>query len=210
MRHALPTSKDSHLKSKPEVLGKVVASCIPLRTDSACSGHPFPSVFVAKSLRNEISQNFRIFSLSGSSAKKSEPGQERALRPLYLDAACFFQYPGWFGSGWKLHSQLAPQDRDYLLPGPSPGLQSSPRWSCGYDMGFAIQGRLLAQISDATQHHLIPHPAVHFWTPHSSRTFMPSATSALGFPKSDRDCLRGWAARMVSREQRSLRQGLHD
>ena len=127
------------------------------------------------------------------------------MRPLYLDAACFFQYPGWFGSGWKLLSQLAPQDRDFLLPGPSPGLQSCTKVELRYDMGFAIQGRLLAQLSDATQHHLIPHPAVHFWTPHSSRTFMPSATSALGFPKSDRDYLGGWAAENSDRYARVAR-----
>ena len=100
---------------------------------------------------------------------------------------------------------LAPQDRDFLLPGPSPGLQSCTKVELRYDMGFAIQGRLLAQLSDATQHHVIPHPAVHFWTPHSSRTFMPSATSALGFPKSDRDYLGGWAAENSDRYARVAR-----
>ena len=51
-------------------------------TDSACSGHPFPSVFVAKSLRNQISQNFRIFALSrGLPQKKSElRGHQMAMR----------------------------------------------------------------------------------------------------------------------------------
>ena len=127
------------------------------------------------------------------------------MRPLYLDAACFFQYPGWFGSGWKLLSQLAPQDRDFLLPGPTPGLQGCTKVELRYDMGFAIQGRLLAQLSDSSQQHLIPHPAVHFWTPHSSRTFMPSATSALGFPKSDRDYLGGWAAENSDRYARVSR-----
>ena len=127
------------------------------------------------------------------------------MRPLYLDAACFFQYPGWFGSGWKLLSQLAPQDRDFLLPGPTPGLQGCTKVELRYDMGFAIQGRLLAQLSDTSQQHLIPHPAVHFWTPHSSRTFMPSATSALGFPKSDRDYLGGWAAENSDRCARVAR-----
>ena len=129
------------------------------------------------------------------------------MRPLYLDAACFFQHPDWFGSGWRLLSQVAPQDRDFLLPGPTPGLQGCTKVEMHCDMGFAIQGRLLAQLSDSTSSSsiLIPHPVVHFWTPHSSRTFMPSSSSALGFPKSDRDYLEGWAAENSDRYARVAR-----
>ena len=61
--------------------------------------------------------------------------------PLYLDAAC---------------------DRDFLLPGQTSGLQGCTRVEMR--QGFAIQGRLLSQLSDATEQQLIPHPAVHFWT----------------------------------------------
>ena len=33
-----------------------------------------------------------------------------------------------------------------------------------------------------------------FWTPHSARTFLPSATAALGVPMEQRDYLGGWGA----------------
>ena len=32
-----------------------------------------------------------------------------------------------------------------------------------------------------------------FWTPHSGRSFLPSCTQALGFPKEERDFLGGWS-----------------
>ena len=128
------------------------------------------------------------------------------VRPLYLDAACFFQHPDWFGSGWRLLSQLAPQDRDFLT-GSNARTARLQRWRCATTWGFAIQGRLLAQLSDSTSSSsiLIPHPVVHFWTPHSSRTFMPSSSSALGFSKSDRDYLGGWAAENSDRCARVAR-----
>ena len=42
------------------------------------------------------------------------------------------------------------------------------------------------------------HSSTRFWTPHSGRTFLPSA-AALGFPKSERDFLGGWCAQASDR-----------
>ena len=50
--------------------------------------------------------------------------------------------------------------------------------------------RLLARVVDK----LFLHPVTCCWMPHSSRTFMPSATSSLGVTKLVPDFLGGWGA----------------
>ena len=44
--------------------------------------------------------------------------------------------------------------------------------------------------------------STRFWTPHSGRTLLPSATAALGFSKSERDFLGGWCAQASDRYAR--------
>ena len=45
----------------------------------------------------------------------------------------------------------------------------------------------------------------NFWTPHSSRAYLPSATHVLSFPKEDRHYPRGWAAQASDRFARTAR-----
>ena len=56
--------------------------------------------------------------------------------------------------------------------------------------------------------------ATRFWTPHSNRTFLPTATAVLGFEKSVRDFLGAWSAQASENMQRTvvaeLQKGLED
>ena len=45
----------------------------------------------------------------------------------------------------------------------------------------------------------------HYYTPHSGRSFMPSAASVLNFSWSDRDMLGGWAAEGSDRYSRAAK-----
>ena len=49
------------------------------------------------------------------------------------------------------------------------------------------------------------HLTSHYYTPHSGRNFMPTATAVLGFSKSDRDMLGGWAAEGSERYSRAAK-----
>ena len=62
-----------------------------------------------------------------------------------------------------------------------------------YDTAFALQIRAFRSLRSAAGPLLFPTRS-NFWAPHSGRTFPPSATTALGYPKADRDCLGGWSA----------------
>ena len=62
-----------------------------------------------------------------------------------------------------------------------------------YDIGSAMQNRVLSSLRFADQNSLTRSVA-SFWTPHSARAFLPSATAALGVPKEQRDYLGGWSA----------------
>ena len=63
---------------------------------------------------------------------------------------------------------------------------------------MALQSRIIAFLTLPDQR--------PFWTPHSGRHFMPSASAALGHSLSDREPLGGWGAE-GSRGQSAVRPG---
>ena len=90
---------------------------------------------------------------------------------------------------------------DYHMPGPASHRQSCTKLELRYDAAFAMQNRVLRTLAQdgVPVFHL---SSTRFWTPHSGRTFLPSATAALGFPKSERDFLGGWCAQASDRYAR--------
>ena len=95
--------------------------------------------------------------------------------------------------GWQIRCELAPFKRDYLLPAPAGAYDSCLRTELRYALGYAIQNRLLARLVDDKCATVLTAEATMFWTPHSGRSFLPSCTQALGFPKDERDFLSGWS-----------------
>ena len=63
--------------------------------------------------------------------------------------------------------------RDFLLPAPSLN---------NYDQGYALQNRVLRELKTAGTR-LFQHPVTNFWTPHSGRAYLPTATQVLAFPE---------------------------
>ena len=68
-----------------------------------------------------------------------------------------------------------------------------------------MQFRLLSSLKLNGQQPFIHRVAQH-WTPHSGRNFLPSATAALGYQKTDRDILGGWSAQASDRYTRLAKQ----
>ena len=88
-----------------------------------------------------------------------------------------------------------------------------------YSLGAAVQAKILANL-EFRQQQLSDHRVAHFWTPHSGRNFMPSASAAVGYQKSDRDVVGGsaqgsdrytWLARQrISAMQVTVAQSFSD
>ena len=92
-------------------------------------------------------------------------------------------------------------ERDYLLPAPTTNLLGFRNQVLRYDIAIALQIRAFRSLQYAAGPLLFPTRS-HFWTPHSGRAFLPSATTALGYPKADRDYLGGWSAQGSDRYAR--------
>ena len=101
--------------------------------------------------------------------------------------------------------QAASFERDYLLPAPSVNLRGCRRAELKYDQGYTLQNRVLREFQIANSK-MFQRPVTNFWTPHSGRTYMPTATQVLAFPKEERDFLGGWLAQAGDRYARTARR----
>ena len=106
-----------------------------------------------------------------------------AFRIVHIASCCFLVSPSWRSTGWTLLKSLADFPRDFLLPAPAA--------NCN---GCLVRHRLRdAEQSpwhrcSSTDSALGPERRHLFWTPHPARSFLPSATAAMGVPKEQRDC----------------------
>ena len=107
----------------------------------------------------------------------------------------------WLSTGWTLLLSLADFPRDFLLRAPASNCNGCLWKELRHDIGFAMQNRVLASLQFVGQRSLTRSTA-SFWTPHSARSFLPSATAALGVPKEQRDYLGGWSAQGSDRYTR--------
>ena len=128
-----------------------------------------------------------------------------ASRPLVIDRCYYLAVAGWMQEGWRLLKDMADYPREYLIPFPSSNGHGCRRRELSYDTASAMQNRVLRMVKSSDEFLFCP-SATRFWTPHSNRTFMPSATATLGFEKSVRDFLGGWSAQASERYARIAAQ----
>ena len=124
-----------------------------------------------------------------------------ASRPHVMDRCCYLAVAGWMQEGWRLLKDMADYPRDCLIPFPSSNGHGCRRRELSYDTASAMQNRVLRMVKSSDEFLFCP-SATRFWTPHSNRTFMPSATETLGFEKSFRDFLGGSPAQASERYAR--------
>ena len=134
-------------------------------------------------------------SLTGLLRRTKTTGTDKnvSARPVRVDASSFISSPQWLSAGWQILNELVPFQRDYLLPAPAGAHDSCLRTELRYALGYVIQNRLLASLVDSKGAEVLTAEATVFWTPHSVRSFLPSCTAALGFPKEERGNLGGWS-----------------
>ena len=121
------------------------------------------------------------------------PKRQVIFRMVHISTCCCLVSPSWLSSGWTLLKSISDFPRDFLLPAPASNCNGCLRKELRYDIGSAMQNRVLSSLQFNGQSSLTRSTA-SFWTPHSARSFLPSATAALGVPKDQRDYLGGWSA----------------
>ena len=126
-------------------------------------------------------------------SKVSGSDKQLGYRSVIIHPSAYVQRESWLLVGWKMWQEGAPHERDYLMPAPTNNFQGFKVKELKYATAFAVQTHI---ISTATYRGLriFGNSTGHYYTPHSGRNFMPSAASVLGFTKSERDVLGGWAA----------------
>ena len=132
-----------------------------------------------------------------------------ASRPLVIDRCCYLAVADWMLEGWRLLKEMADYPRDYLIPFPSSNGHGCRRRELSYDTASAMQNRVLRMVKSNDEFLFCP-STTRFWTPHSNRNFMPSATATLGFEKSVRDFLGGWSTQTSERYARIAAQRIRN
>ena len=134
-------------------------------------------------------------------------GEDKAIqsRPLIIDAECYLhsrsldQY--WVGTpegiGWVRTRLLTALALDELPWSHENRIEVS---NCSCDVGSC------SWYSYFRWHPFVPFQVQQYWTPQSSRAFLPSATLILNFPKPQRDFLGGWNPQASDRYARTARR----
>ena len=92
-----------------------------------------------------------------------------------------------------------------MLPVPTASFRGCKRIELEYEQGYAIQNKVLPEL-EVSGEKLFSHHITNFWTPHSCRVHLPSATQVLNFSKEERDFLGGWLAQASDRYARTARR----
>ena len=126
---------------------------------------------------------FREGSFHARLTRSNTTGQDKTItsKPLVIDACCFLSHREWLTRGWSLLQGMANFPRDYLMPAPASHCQSCRKLELRYDAAFAMQNRVLRMFA-WNGVPVFHSSSTRFWTPHSGRTSLPSATAALGSP----------------------------
>ena len=140
-------------------------------------------------------------------SKVSGSDKQLGYRSVTIHPSAYVQRESWLFVGWKMLQEGAPHERDYLMPAPTSNYQGFKVKELKYSTAFAVQTHI---ISTAAYRGLriFGISTGHYYTPHSGRNFMPSAASVLGFTKSERDVLGGWAADGSQRYTRTAKYNI--
>ena len=148
-------------------------------------------------------------SFSATLTRGKTIGEDKAIRsrPLIIDSESYLHSRSWITTGWNILKETAGYERDYLLPSPSTNYHGVTRTELRYSIAHAMLGRVLGTLTlDGIR--LFPFQIQQYWTPHSSRALLPSATLILDFPKSQRDFLGGWNPQASDRYARTARRAI--
>ena len=75
-------------------------------------------------------------------SKTHGPDKRIQRKPMFLDKSCWFAVKNWCDVGFNLLQELAPYERDYLLPSPGPNHGGIREAEMSYDAGIATTSSL--------------------------------------------------------------------
>ncbi len=125
-----------------------------------------------------------------SRSKTTGPDKVQRLRPAVVSKEAWLADPDWFPVGWRLWQSLAPFERDYYLCPPKPG------GGCLHkELGYMeYSSRLRSMLASLEDQEGVPlgQDWAMFQSPHSFRSYLPSALDAIGAPRSVLSWLLSW------------------
>ena len=112
-------------------------------------------------------------------SKTTGDDKDVAFRKVHFSSCCYLVSPSWLSTGWTLLKSIADFPRDFLLPAPASNCNGCLRKELRYDIGSAMQNRVLSSLQFNGQSSLTRSTA-SFWTSHSARSFHGRTGSAKG------------------------------
>ena len=134
--------------------------------------------------------------------KVSGPDKRHNFRLLVVHSSSYVHQKDWLVTGWRLLEKEASHLRDYLLFAPTNNFRGFKREELSYQTAFAVHSQMIS-LASYREMRISRMNTGHYYTPHSGRNFMPSATSVLNFARSDRDMLGGWSSEGSERYSRA-------
>ena len=141
-------------------------------------------------------------SLTGVLTRSKTNAPDKRI-PVFLDKNYWFAVK----IGFNILQELAPYEREYLLPSPEHNHAGIREVEVSYDASLATTTSLHRGFVAEGQELLDPALCV-YWTPHSPWSFMATCCAALGVAKAERNVLGRWAQNQSDTYVRTLAQKL--
>ena len=113
--------------------------------------------------------------------KTTGGGKGVEVRKVVVAAEAYLSRPGWLEAGAALWRRIAPGTRDYLLPLPDQGRESCILLEASYSDAAGMMRALMASLELPGTGEPLPSVLARVYTPHSPRSWLPSAAAALGY-----------------------------
>ena len=145
--------------------------------------------------------------------KTTGPGKRVNLVKVFVSKHAYLKNPDWLTIGWKLWEQMgfeaSLERRDFLLPLPSPDLESFVRRMANYAstaiMSQALAGKLLYE--DGGKAEMLLEPGIFsVWTEHSERATLRTWARAAGIDEETCKRLGRWTPTVDQAYDRSVRR----
>ncbi len=130
------------------------------------------------------------YTLTFSRTKTTGEDKFQCLRPGVISKDAWLVERDWFPIGWRLWSSLAPFGRDYFLCPPA-STGGCAHQELQYSEYSARMRSMLAGLVD-DEGTPLDHDWAMFLTPHSYRSYLPTALEAVGAPRSALSWLLSW------------------
>ena len=126
--------------------------------------------------------------------KTTGPGKRVEVAFAWVGPGSWVECPTWLAEGFALFRRIASdQDRDYLIPLPTPDLRGCRRVAADYPRLLEMGRALLVDLRAKSGTPLLHPVAALMWSEHSGRSVLPTWGAALGEGADSLDRLGRWS-----------------